>query len=903
VGRADRASLALDAGVALALALPVALWEARVHAAPTDAGLWRGMSDPPGAGRLLLAAAIGIAGAALLRRRPAAVRRPLLILLLAAAPLVPLFTGRGLVLLALQGPALVLVASAALAVALVRAAAEAGAPPARVPGGLLFAAVFLFYALLGTRLPGPAGPQGDEPHYLVMAQSLLSDGDLDLRDEFKHREYSGFFAGTLQPHTSPRSPAGRTYSIHAPGLAALLLPAYALGGHLGARLFMSALAALTALLVHRLVRDVSIHPGAATAAWAILAFTPPLALYAVALYPEVPAALATAAFLILARRDPGWGGAILAAVVASALPWLHPRLLPLAGLGLALTLARRCPWAARVSAAAVFAASLSLLLLFFRSLYGRASLAAAYGPGFSTDVTPARAPWGAAALLLDRQFGLLAVAPVFVLALAGGAALLRWRPGDATRAALLGGATFLTGASFSMWWGGACPPARFVVPALPALALALAPALHARRDAAAALGGIGLALVAVAADAPRALHNRADGESALLRVLAPALDLDGLLPSFVLGGPQAPLLALSLAAAATLALWRGWRGLMVGALGYAALAAGLRTEPLIDRRLATLDLLEAWEPRRLAGPMGPPALEDLRVPLDLRSAPWQVRERDVLTSRRIDVPPGSYRLEVVGRALAAERGARVARLDLVAGELALGSAYLQEGEAAPLLPLLLPAGARRLALVASGVQGTALVEEARLVPQQLVPRGRREDFAWLRVPEPDRYRVGAGDVRTTCLDRSEPEGEGFRLQGQGGSFLVESGRGAEVIARVTRPRPSASDALSWGARRVPLGTARELEVRLPPGEGIALGDTAVVPVRLSAYGAWITFSGAVGGTRATEARSASPGARPMVTVRSAPPDSGKWYGWRIWNGPDIGYAVQRGSLQKVRSPT
>lgn len=903
MGRADRASLATDAGVALALAVPVALWEARVHAAPTAAGLWHGMSDPPGAGRLLLAAAVGILGAALLRRHPAAVRRPLLALLLAAAPLVPLCTGRALPLLAFQGAALVLVGSGALAVAIARAASASDAAPARAPGGLLFAAAFLFYALLGTRIPGPAGPQGDEPHYLVMAQSLLSDGDLDLRDEFARREYSGFFAGTLQPHTSPRSPAGRIYSVHTPGLAALLLPAYALGGYLGARLFMSALAALTSVLVHRLVRDVSIHPGAATATWAMVAFTPPLAFYAVALYPEVPAALATAAFLILARRDPGWGGAILAALVASALPWLHPRLLPLAGLGLALTLARRCPWAARVSAAAVFAASVSLLLLFFRSLYGRASLAAAYGPGFSSDVSPARAPWGAAALLLDRQFGLLAVGPVFVLALAGGAALARWRPGDAMRAALLGGATFLTGASFSMWWGGACPPARFVVPALPALALALAPAVRARRDAAAALGGIGLAIIAVAADAPRALHNRADGESALLRVLAPALDLDGLLPSFVLGGPQAPLLALSLAAAASLASWRGARGLAVGALGYMALAAGLRTEPLIDRRLATLDLLEAWEPQRLAGPLGTPALGDLQVPLDLRRAPWRLRALEMQTSRRIDVPPGLYRFEVVGRALSAEGGARVARLDLVAGDLALGSAYLQEGQPAPLLPLLLPAGARRLALVASGVQGAALIEEARLVPLELVPRGRREGFAWPRVPEPDRYRVGAGAVRTTCLDRSEPEGEGFRLQGQGGTFLVESSRGAEVVARVTRPRPSPSDALAWGTRRLPLGTARDVEVRLPAGEGIALGDTAVVPARLSAYGAWITFSGAVGGTRATEARSASPAARPMVTVTSAPPDSGKWYGWRIWNGPDMGYAVQRGSLQKVRSPT
>jgi hypothetical protein len=95
-------------------------------------------------------------------------------------------------------------------------------------------------------------------------------------------------------------------------------------------------------------------------------------------------------------------------------------------------------------------------------------MSAAYGPGFAADVSPSRIPWGSGGLVLDRQFGLLAISPAWVLAMAGGAALARWRPGDTMRAVLLGAATLAPGAAFSMWWGGACPPARFVVPALPA---------------------------------------------------------------------------------------------------------------------------------------------------------------------------------------------------------------------------------------------------------------------------------------------------------------------------------------------------------------------------------------------------------------------------------------------------
>src|SRR5439155_237028 len=109
--------------------------------APTAAGLWRGASDPPGAARILLAALVGVMGAAFLQERPAAVRRPLLALLVAAAPLIPLFTGRGLYLLAFQGPMLALVAAAALAGtdlpgprAGPRRAPAPGLCPGRLPG-------------------------------------------------------------------------------------------------------------------------------------------------------------------------------------------------------------------------------------------------------------------------------------------------------------------------------------------------------------------------------------------------------------------------------------------------------------------------------------------------------------------------------------------------------------------------------------------------------------------------------------------------------------------------------------------------------------------------------------------------------------------------------------------------
>ncbi|HEV7499391.1 MAG TPA: hypothetical protein VGQ33_05270, partial [Vicinamibacteria bacterium] len=294
---------------------------------------------------------------------------------LAGAPLVPIYTGHLLLLLAVQGPVLTFVAGGAIGLALARRVAVGG--PGRVSPVWLFAAAFAFYAGLATRIPGPAGPQGDEPHYLVMAHSLWTDGDLDLTDEFAHREYSAFFAGRLAPHPSPSTPEGHLYSLHSPGLPFLILPGYALAGLRGAQLVMCALAALAGVLVHRVVR-LSVGDEAAAVAWALFAFTPPVPIYAVSIYPELPAALATAIFLLTARRSPGWRGALLAAAAAGAVPWLHSKFLPLGVLGLALTLLRPVAWRVRAAAVAVFAVLVGGLLAYFRATYGVLSFSAAF---------------------------------------------------------------------------------------------------------------------------------------------------------------------------------------------------------------------------------------------------------------------------------------------------------------------------------------------------------------------------------------------------------------------------------------------------------------------------------------------------------------------------------------------
>ena len=304
-------------GVAVSAALAFALWDSRFHVVPAASGVWRGISDPPSVARLAVAMVAGLLVALAARRLPPASRTPLLALALTAAPLIPVYSGQALPLLALQGPVMVFVAAAALALTLVRRAAVGPAAALRPLG--LFLAAFVFAAALAPRVPGAAGPQGDEPHYLLMAQSLWSDGDLDLTDDLEGGEYSSFYSGRLAGHTSENSPPGRLYSIHSPGLAVLILPAYALGGHRGAQLLLCAIVAWAGVLVYRVVRAAQ-GDEAAAITWALFTFTPPVPIYAVTIYPETPAILATAYFLWTGRGQPGWRDSLGAAAMAGGWP-------------------------------------------------------------------------------------------------------------------------------------------------------------------------------------------------------------------------------------------------------------------------------------------------------------------------------------------------------------------------------------------------------------------------------------------------------------------------------------------------------------------------------------------------------------------------------------------------------
>ena len=230
---------------------------------------------------------------------------PLLLLWLWGIPYLPWLPTEVPLVLMLAGPMRWMVAALAL-VGCVAVGVETGQlRPGmfRWPGrGFVFAASLVVFLGVGQHVKQTQGLGGDEPHYLVITHSLLADQDLRIENNHQNRDYWGFHAGELPMHYLARGRDGVIYSIHSPGLPALMLPAYAVAGHWGALAMVGLMAALAALAMFDLAVSIGSRP-IALATWAAVAFTIPFGLQSWLIFPEMPAALLMAWVALWVWRD------------------------------------------------------------------------------------------------------------------------------------------------------------------------------------------------------------------------------------------------------------------------------------------------------------------------------------------------------------------------------------------------------------------------------------------------------------------------------------------------------------------------------------------------------------------------------------------------------------------------
>jgi hypothetical protein len=389
----------------------------------------------------------------------------------------------------------------------------------------------------------PLGPSGDEPHYLLIATSVLRDGDLDLANDYSEERHLPFYPGPLSPRHVVLSPSGHEYSFHGHGVALLTLPAVALGSVELVRLTFLALSALGIAALWAAARQASRSASAAAIAVTALVCATPFMAQSSAIYPDGPGAaiVSLALWTCLRLERGGQPGAAWLATTGAALallPWLHLRFSPLsAAFGLAVVwLLRRTPDRGFTIPVFLAAPVISATLLFASSwvMFDTLDPTAPFRQKASGSL--AAAPAGLLGLLTDHEYGLLPYAPAFLFAAGGALALVRQAPSTGVAALLSFCGTLLTGASF-VWWGGTSSPARFLVPVLPVLALCLSvwwsrATAWSKAVGAAALG-LGAAITAAAAFAERGrfVINAPDGRHSIFEWANPLVDLPAAMPS------------------------------------------------------------------------------------------------------------------------------------------------------------------------------------------------------------------------------------------------------------------------------------------------------------------------------------------------------------------------------------
>ena len=362
-------------------------------------------------------------------------------------------------------------------------------------------AVYVSYA---SGLIFPAQPfTGDEPHYLLTTKSIATDGDINVYDNYRDKDYLEFYPGELAIHAYPGKKGDEfLYSKHFIGQSVLMLPTYFLGKKVAqwnprlsgnpelkrrvivffARLPNCLFAALLSFVFFFLVLDITQRKDISVLAWAVFSFTSPILFFSHLLYPAIPVALITIfvfKYFVL-NKAKHLLIFFLSGIAIGLLPWFGIKFIVLAAIlfcisGFVLLSERQTGifWKKTFLFLFPIALSTGFYLFFLRAIYGNLSPISTYtGVSEGLELSAYHSKFLALRLLkilsrslgylIDQKYGLFIYSPIYILGFAGLYFLFKKRKRETVL--LLIAMTVYWIFSSNYYWGGYCPPGRPVIP-------------------------------------------------------------------------------------------------------------------------------------------------------------------------------------------------------------------------------------------------------------------------------------------------------------------------------------------------------------------------------------------------------------------------------------------------------
>jgi len=333
---------------------------------------------------------------------------------------------------------------------------------------LVFASCFLYYMVFNLHNSFTRGVwllTGDEPHYIIVAKSIIEDMDVKLANNYVNDPiWSGLDWHTVQG-------VDGYYSSHGIGLPLLLTPFYYFGGVFLSQVFLSFLSALLVMYIYKTCLKVVSDTRTSLLVSSIFGFASLIVPYSNQIFPEIPMALILilSTYYICLKQVKNPKLLLILGALIGYSPFLKTAyavfIVPFT---IYIVGTSRNSRVKRSEAYLIPIAVLGLALMAYQEV--------AFGNPLRTPQTfeAGNVLNGLFGLIFDRYFGLFTYSPVLALSIFGISRFYCKSKGAFAVASTSFSALYLTSSLWVAWQGGWSHPARLIIPVVPLGALPLA---------------------------------------------------------------------------------------------------------------------------------------------------------------------------------------------------------------------------------------------------------------------------------------------------------------------------------------------------------------------------------------------------------------------------------------------